>query len=1149
MTESLFTHFHLHSEFSLRDGIVRIDELVNAVKAKGMNAVALTDRMNLFAAVKFYKAAKSAKIKPILGCDIVLRENAESPEVNCVFLCQNTTGYRHLTQMLSRAYTENQDPIHGPWVKYEWLEKYSEGLIVLSGGLSGDIGQAILNNNLVLAQEKAKFWARIFPNRFYLELQRIGQPREEEYLTGVVNIAHELELPLIATNDIRFLESDDFYAHEARVCIHEGVLLEEKNRRQQHYTPKQYLRSPDEMRKCFEDYPEAIKNAAELTKRCNWYLELGKTYLPNFPVPDGMSVDDYLTEMSKNGLDERLAALSVPFDREIYDNRLKWELEIIHRMGFPGYFLIVADFIQWAKNNEIPVGPGRGSGAGSLVAYVLKITDLDPIVHELLFERFLNPERVSMPDFDIDFCVEGRDRVIDYVARKYGRDHVAQIITYGTMAAKAVVRDVGRVLGHPYGFVDKIAKLIPFEIGITLEKAIEQEEELKKRYENEEDVRELLNLAKKLEGTTRNVGKHAGGVVIGSSELTDFSPLYCEANGENRVTQFDKNDVEAVGLVKFDFLGLKTLTIINGAVNIVNHGKPEQEKINIAQISIDDTPTFELLKTAQTSAIFQLESRGMRELVHRMQLSCFDDIMALVALYRPGPLESGMVNDFIDRKQGKMEVVYPHPDLENILKPTYGVIVYQEQVMQIAQVLAGYTLGGADILRSAMGKKKVEEMAKQRKIFVDGSVGRGVEAELATSIFDLMEKFAGYGFNKSHSAAYALVSYQTAWLKTHYPSEFMAAVLTGDMGNTDKIKDFMEECQSMKLTVKPPNVNESDYTFTVNAQGEILYGLGALKGMGKGAIDLLLEEKYKNGPYKSLFDLCRRVDLRKISRKVLEALIGSGACDIWGINRGIIFDNMEKAIKGAEKANHNKSQGQFDLFSMLEMPETETTTEEEYDSAKPWGIKKQLQAEKDKLGFYLSGHPFEAYKEECQYFITDDLADLNPNKSSKVTVGGLVIEVRRIITKRGKKMAILTLEDKSGKMEIAIFQELLEKTEIPLVKDEILIVQGEIAIDEYSQSVRMRGDNIMNMPMARASYGKYLLLTMQAEVINDESLAHCHAMMKQYSTGDLLAKIAYKNKEGSILVAVSNKYSIDPDDVFMEHMNELKGISARVVYE
>lgn len=1144
-----FTHFHLHSEYSLSDGIVPIDALIKSVKAKGMKAVALTDKMNLFAAVKFYRAALSANIKPILGCEIVLRKTQDAPEASCVFLCQDEMGYRHLTKMISLAYTENQDT-KGPWVKYEWLKNYSEGLIVLSGGLQGDVGQAIMDGNLLQAAEHIQFWSRLFPNRFYIEIQRLGKPHEEEYLFEVAALADTLDIPLIATNDIRFLEEADFDAHEARVCIHEGKTLDDEHRRKQ-YTAKQYLRSPEEMLACFEDYPEAIENATELAKRCNLHLELGKTHLPNFPVPNAMNVDEYLTCMATKGLDERLTnidANELSNKKPAYEERLQRELSVIHRMGFSGYFLIVADFIQWAKNNQIPVGPGRGSGAGSLVAYVLKITDLDPLVHELLFERFLNPERVSMPDFDIDFCVEGRDRVIDYVAQKYGRENVAQIITYGTMAAKAVVRDVGRALGHPYGYVDQIAKLIPFELGMTLNKALEQEDELKRRYQEDEEVKELLDLALKLEGTTRNVGKHAGGVVIGSSALTNFSPLYCEQNGENRVTQFDKGDVEAVGLVKFDFLGLKTLTIIDRAVKAVNQTriKNNETLLDITQIPIDDIKTFELLKASQTTALFQLESRGMRELVHRLQLDCFDDIMALVALYRPGPLQSGMVDDFIDRKQGRIPVEYPHPDLENILKPTYGVILYQEQVMQIAQVLAGYTLGGADILRSAMGKKKVEEMAKQRKIFIDGSIARGVKSEVAAHIFDLMEKFAGYGFNKSHSAAYALVSYQTAWLKAHYPAEFMSAVLSADMDNTDKVKDFVEECHSMNLIIKLPNINESEYYFTANSVREIVYGLGAIKGMGKAAIELMLEERKQKGAFSSLFNLCKRVDLRKISRKVLEALIGSGACDSWNINRGILLANMEKAIKSAEKFHQNKAQGQHNLFHLFD--DSVPSEEENYDSAPSWKVKTNLQVEKEKLGFYMTGHPFEAYQEELKHFITGSLKDLDPQKSTKVTIGGLVIDLRKILTKKGKKMAILTLDDGSGKMEIAIFSELLEETQAYLNKDEILIVQGEIAIDTYSENLRMRADKILTIPMAREAYGKHVLLTMQASEINDESLHCCQTLMKQFANGEMRVKILYQNAEGSVLVNTGQEYQVYPDDIFIENMNQIKGVNATVEY-
>ncbi len=1145
-----FTHFRIHSEYSLCDGIVPIDALVKQVKAKGMKAVALTDKMNLFAAVKFYKAALSSSIKPILGCEIVFRETQESQETSCIFLCQNETGYRHLTQMLSRAYTENQDE-RGPWVKYEWVPLYAEGLIVLSGGLQGDIGQAILNNKMNLAEERLAFWSQLFPNRFYIELQRVEKPNQESYCRLAATLAQQKNLPLIATNDIRFLDESDFEAHEARVCIYEGKTLEDiaqNERQRQRYSSKQYLRTPAEMQTLFQDYPEAIENAVELTQRCNWILELGKVSLPNFPVPESTSVNDYLTQMSEKGLEERFEAQNIS-EKEPYFERLKKELDVIHRMGFAGYFLIVSDFIQWAKNNNIPVGPGRGSGAGSLVAYALKITDLDPLVHELLFERFLNPERVSMPDFDIDFCVEGRDRVIDYVTHKYGREKVAQIITYGTMAAKAVVRDVGRVLGHPYGFVDQIAKLIPFELGMTLDKALEQEEELKRRYEEEEEVKELLNLALKLEGMTRNVGKHAGGVVIGSSDLTDFSPLYCEPGGENRVTQYDKGDVEAVGLVKFDFLGLKTLTIINHAVQTINRVRAQNKEplLDITLIPIDDEKTFDYLKTSQTTALFQLESRGMRELVHRLQLDCFDDIMALVALYRPGPLQSGMVDDFIDRKQGKTPVVYPHPDLEGILKPTYGVILYQEQVMQIAQVLAGYTLGGADILRSAMGKKKVEEMAKQRKIFVEGSKARGVDEALAAHIFDLMEKFAGYGFNKSHSAAYALVSYQTAWLKTHYPAEFMAAVLSADLDNTDKIKDFIEECQAMGLVVKPPHLNVSNYHFTVGKEGEIVYGLGAIKGIGKAAVELMLVEISQHGAFTSLFDLCRRVDLRKVSRKVLEALIGAGACDCWNINRGILMANIEKAIKSAEKNSESIINGQQSLFSLLESQHA--STEESYEMSGSWTLAIQLQIEKEKLGFYMTGHPFESYRMELASVVSDSLRDLNPQKSTHVTIAGLLIDVRKIFTKKGKKMAIIGLDDGTGKIEAAVFSELLESTQDILKKDEIIVVQGEISIDAYSNSLRMRAEKIMTIPDAREGFGRRLILTIKPQQADfQKHLQICHQLIKQYSTGNMSVQIIYENSGGSVCINLDSIYHISPEDALFNEVNQLPGFSMVVEY-
>ncbi|MBF0256686.1 MAG: DNA polymerase III subunit alpha, partial [Gammaproteobacteria bacterium] len=847
-----FVHLDLHTEYSLVDSVVRVKPLVARVAEAGMPAVAVTDQSNLFCLVRFYLAAMGAGVKPIAGVDLWLRnpEDEQNPD-RLLLLVQDSIGYRNLTRLVSLGYRKGQI-LGRPQVERAWVAEHAEGLIALSGGRQGDVAKALLAGNEALAAQRLAHWLELFGDRYYLTVSRTGRPDEEDYLHAAVKLAAAKAVALVATNEVRFLDAADFNAHEVRVCIHDGRVLED-SRRPRHYSEQQYLRSPPEMAELFADLPEALANSIEIAKRCNLELRLGKAFLPDFPIPDGLSIEQFFRQESVKGLEQRLAkiikadaadATKAEAQRKIYEDRLHLELDVINAMGFPGYFLIVADFIQWAKDNDVPVGPGRGSGAGSLVAYALKITDLDPIEHDLLFERFLNPERVSMPDFDIDFCMERRDRVIDYVARKYGRDSVSQIITYGSMAAKAVVRDVGRVLGHPYGFVDKIAKLIPFDLGMTLSKALEESEDLKQRYDREDEVRELIDMARSLEGLTRNAGKHAGGVVIAPGELTDFAPLYCEPGGEGLVTQFDKDDVEKAGLVKFDFLGLRNLTIIDWALKTINRQRQGrgEELIDISTIPMDDQVVFALLQRAETTAIFQLESRGMKELIKKLRPDCFDDITALVALYRPGPLQSGMVDNFINRKHGREKISYPdetwqHLSLKPILDPTYGIILYQEQVMQIAQVLAGYSLGGADLLRRAMGKKKPEEMAKQREGFREGAVNNGVDAELAMKIFDLVEKFAGYGFNKSHSAAYALVSYQTLWLKAHYPAAYMAAVLSSDMDNTDKVVIFIEECRRMGLRVLPPHVNHSDFMFSVADERSIVYGLGAVKGVGEAAIE------------------------------------------------------------------------------------------------------------------------------------------------------------------------------------------------------------------------------------------------------------------------------------------------------------------------
>ncbi|KTD48304.1 DNA polymerase III subunit alpha [Legionella quateirensis] len=1137
-----FVHLRVHTEFSLVDGLVRVKPLMKALPARGMCAVAVTDYCNLFAAVKHFKNGVDAGIKPIIGSDLPCH-NPEIPDItsSLVLLCLDAQGYKNLTCLVSKAYQEGQ--YHGqPRVQFQWIDDYSDGLIALSGAKSGDIGQALLANDESLATERALHWMNLFPNRFYLEIQRTGRADEDLYNEKVIALADKLQLPIVATNDVRFLDREDFDAHEARVCIHEGYTLADPRRVQQ-YSSQQYLRSADEMEALFADLPSAIANTVEISKRCNVKLNLGNNYLPNFPIPQGSTVEEYLSHLSELGLEERLKHLfrnkseeELNASRDEYDKRLQIELKVINNMGFAGYFLIVADFIQWAKQNGVPVGPGRGSGAGSLVAYALKITDLDPLEFELLFERFLNPERVSMPDFDIDFCMEGRDRVIEYVAEKYGRQSVSQIITFGTMAAKAVVRDVGRVFGHPYGFVDKLAKLIPFEIGITLSKAMEQEPELRRRYEEEEDVKELIDLALKLEGITRNAGKHAGGVVIAPSQLTDFTAIYCEEGSTQIVSQFDKDDVEAAGLVKFDFLGLRTLTIIDWALATVNKqrdlaGLPP---VDISHIPTDDKITFDLLKACKTTAVFQLESRGMKELINRLQPDCFEEIIALVALFRPGPLQSGMVDDFIDRKHGRAAVDYPHPDLEPILKPTYGVILYQEQVMQIAQVLANYTLGAADMLRRAMGKKKPEEMAKQREIFTKGATERGVAEEVATHIFDLMEKFAGYGFNKSHSAAYALVAYQTAWLKAHYPAAFMAAVMSSDMDNTDKVVTFIDECAHMKLKVLPPSINNSMYPFTVSDDSTIIYGLGAIKGVGESAIDCITQERSLSGSYTDLFSFCQRLDLRKVNRRVLEALIKSGAFDDWQIERAVLTASLEKALKVAEKEHQNQSSGQFDLFSLLD----DKADEQDYIQSKPWSEAHRLEGEREVLGFYLTGHPADQYRREFGDFIVP-ISQLNPSMHKKANICAQVTAIRKIITKRGKKLVIIGMDDSTARMDVVVFGEIFDLFNEPLATGNMLVVEGEVAHDDYNGGVKMTANQLHSISSSRTKFARCLELRLNQS--NQSVLPAIQAILKAHS-GCCVVQFSYTNDHARANLSLAQQWHVTPSD-------ELLGLLVNVLGE
>jgi len=987
-----FIHLHLHTEFSLVDSLIRIE--APARKSPGANvqtltgraaklafpAIAVTDQDNLFGMVKFYKLAESAGLKAIFGADLALQTQLDPETAEPVtLLVQNETGYRNLTRLISRAYQDGQARGR-PTVQRQWLEEASAGLIALTGR-NGELGRLLLAGRVDDADHVSAWWQQHFPNRMYLELARCGRADDEPHLQAAVAYARRTGLPVVATNDVRFLDKTDFEAHEARVCINQGRVLADE-RRPRDYTAEQYLKSADEMCALFADLPEAIENTLQIARRCTLSLKFGTNHLPDYPVPEGETMEGHLREVAQAGLARRLETHPPARPREDYDRRLDFELGVIEKMGFAGYFLVVADFIRWGKNNGVPVGPGRGSGAGSLVAYAIGITDLDPLPYNLLFERFLNPERVSLPDFDVDFCIEGRDRVIAYVAQKYGRERVGQIVTYGSMASRAVVRDVTRVLGHPYGMGDRIAKLIPgapaFKADADkagrsgLEHALAEVPELKQAYDGEEDIREVIDLAMTLEDLTRGVGIHAGGVVIAPKPLTEFAPLFCEAGGAGVRTQFDMKDCETIGLVKFDFLGLRTLTIIEAAVQQINARWP-QKQLEILKLPLDDRATYETYTSGCTTAVFQMESQGMQRASVDLKPDCFEDIIALISLYRPGPMD--LIPQYCRRKHGTEEVSYLHPDMEGVLKPTYGNFVYQEQVMQMAQVLAGYTLGGADLLRRAMGKKKPEEMAAQRAIFEKGSAERGIDADTASKVFDLMEKFAGYGFNKSHAAAYALVSYQTAWLKTHYPAEFMAAVMSAEMSHTDTVVVMLEECRRMKLTVLPPDVNRSMYRFTVNERGEILYGLGAIKGVGEGAIEGILSERRANGLFVDLFDFCRRIDTRKANRRVLEAMIGAGALDVFQLNRPSLQKTLPKALQLAEQTAAGASAGIADLFG-LGAPSDAASSAIQAEIEPDWEDNERLAEEKKVLGLYLSGHPVEAYRTLIDQACTGNISQL-----------------------------------------------------------------------------------------------------------------------------------------------------------------------------
>lgn len=1150
MSDPKFIHLHVHSDFSMIDGLAKVNRLVKHAAHLQMPAIAITDFSNLCGLVKFYGASMEKGVKPIIGTDIkVSCAELGSELYDLTLLAVNNEGYQNIIMLISNAYQRGAIGDF-PVVERDWLQDHCRGVIVLAGARS-DIGFACLRHNSELLQSLLTFYQTYFKDHFYFELVRTERENEAFYNQQAVLLAEQYALPVVATNDVCFLAASDFEAHEIRVAIHDGNTLDDPNR-PKHYSAKQYFRSEAEMCELFADLPEALLNSVEIAKRCNVSIRLGEYFLPQFPTGE-MSTAEFLVHKAHQGLEERLGFLFP--DPELraarrleYDERLEIELQVINQMGFPGYFLIVMEFIQWSKDNDVPVGPGRGSGAGSLVAYALNITDLDPLAFDLLFERFLNPERVSMPDFDVDFCMEKRDLVIDHVAEMYGRDAVSQIITFGTMAAKAVIRDVGRVLGHPYGFVDRISKLIPLDLGMTLTKALEAEPQLKQLYDGNEEVKVLIDFGLQLEGVVRNAGKHAGGVVISPTKITDFSPIYCDPEGQHPVTQFDKSDVEYAGLVKFDFLGLRTLTIIDWAIKMINEriAREGGNPIDISHIPLDDTLSFELLLKAETTAVFQLESRGMKDLIRRLKPDCFEDMIALVALFRPGPLQSGMVDNFIDRKHGIEAVSYPdkeyqHISLKPILEPTYGIILYQEQVMQIAQTLAGYSLGGADLLRRAMGKKKPEEMAKQRSVFKEGSEKNQVDGELSMKIFDLVEKFAGYGFNKSHSAAYALVSYQTLWLKAHYPAEFMAAVMTADMDNTDKVVGLVDECLRMGLKINPPDINSGQYHFHVNERGEIVYGIGAIKGVGEGPIEAIVEARQQGGYFKDIFELCARTDMKRVNRRVLEKLTMAGAFDKLGPHRAAILHSLNDAMQAADQHAKAEEIGQGDMFGVLAAEPEQV--EHAYASVPPLPEQVLLDGEKETLGLYLSGHPITQYlKELDRYTGGARISEVAPTEWGKMaTVAGLVVSARIHLTKKGNRIGIFTLNDRSGQIDGMLFGDTLEKYGHLLEVDKVLIVTGQVSVDDFNGGLRISGREIMELSQAREKFVTGLAISVDNKRVNRSFLQQLQQLFEPNRNGVIPVNLYYQAQQARVRLNFGTTWRVTPNDSLLIELKKLLG--------
>jgi DNA polymerase-3 subunit alpha len=1153
-----FVHLHTHTEYSMLDSTIRVGDLIQRAVDDGASAIAITDHNNLFGAVTFFKAATQAGIKPILGAEVnIVADDRTAKNIRrsgtIVLLCRNDEGYRNLCILLSRAYLDTPGQVPVPRIDRELLKEHCGGLLALTGSLSGEIPQELLAGRHDAARDLARFYTDLFDDGcFFLEIVRNGISEQDDVNKHLLTLSTELSLPLVATADAHYNTEEESAAHEVLMCIQLGKSLPSLSTRAR-LTDRLHLAPAAEMKARFADVDEAVQNTQVIADMCEVDLALGNVYLPNYQVPEEHTVESYLEQVARVGLQDRLDLINsmarYEADTAEYEARLAKELEIIVQMGFPGYFLIVWDFIDYARKQDIPVGPGRGSGAGSLVAYCLGITDIDPLHYGLLFERFLNPERVSMPDFDIDFCMNKRDRVIQYVAEKYGTNNVGQIITYGTMKAKAAVRDVSRVLGLSYAEADRAAKLIPDDLGMTLERAFEVEKRLTDLVGEDPRYERLFEVARVLEGLNRQPGIHAAGVVIADKPLWEYVPIYAvpvEGVESTLITQFAKNEVEEAGLVKFDFLGLKTLTVIDHAVKIINRGREAagEGSLEMSRIELREKSVFDLMSGGNTTGVFQLESSGFKDLLRKLKPDCVEDVIAAVALYRPGPLQSGMVDSFIRRKHGEESVAYPHPALEETLAETYGVMVYQEQVMQAASVLAGFSLGQADILRRAMGKKKPEEMAKQRGLFCDGATKRGVDANQAGEIFDTIEKFAGYGFNKSHSAAYGMISYQTAWLKTMYPVEFMAALLTCDGDNTDKVVRFIAEARSLDITVLPPSVNQSELDFAV-ADGAIRFGLGAIKGVGTGAVEAIIAAREESGLFDSLFDFCERVDLRRCNKRVMEALVKCGAFDDFDATRASIFTAIESAVERGGRLQQDRLVGQTNLFGALETTPTGETKKRPYPDVEEWPEKLCLSYEKECLGFYVSGHPLDRYVYDIQRIRCTPLANIpSCAHRTSITVAGVVTAVRERTTREGKsRMAFVSIEDLTGRAEVVVFSKLYETAEALIKGDEPLILQAMASHegDGEAKSVRLRGESVTTLREMRAQQSKRVTITLESSDPVDGFYDRLEAYLTDWTQGFPVEVILKVEGYGEVLLELGSKYRLEADDSAVERVERLVG--------